>query len=122
MITATGVCKFCGQTAAIEVPERFTQEMIDEEVVKKCDCPEARIYTKQLEKIANGEGSVKDLFKDHEEMEVLRDIMISMVKPVIKGEISGASIGRFGYTGKIKPSKDGVKVTLEHKTSESRES
>ena len=46
MRTATGVCKFCGQTAALEVPEKFTQEMIDEEAVRHCDCPEAQAFTK----------------------------------------------------------------------------
>ena len=62
MKTATGTCKYCGQITTLEVPERFTQEMIDEEAVKKCDCPEAKAFTKQQETIAAAEGMIKDFF------------------------------------------------------------
>ena len=122
MKTATGVCKFCGQQAALEVPEEFTQEMIDEEAVKNCDCPEAEAYTAQQERIANGEGAVKTCFEDSEDMDALRDELLRLVAPVIDGTFGKITIERHGFTGSMKPSKDGVKVSLSHKIVKSAES
>lgn len=122
MKTATGVCKFCGQTAALEVPEKFTQEMIDEEAVKKCDCPEARTFTKQQETIASAEGMIKDFFEEREGMDAIKDLLLSAVEPIARHEIGGISISKGGYTGTMKPGKDGIKVSLKYATVESVES
>ena len=122
MKTATGVCKYCGQTAALEVPESFTQEMIDEEAVKKCDCPEAKAFTKQQETIANAEGMIREFFKDKESLEAIKTLLLGAVEPLAKHEIGSISISKNGYTGAMKPSKDGIKVSLKYTTVDSVES
>ena len=117
-----GVCKFCGQFVALEVPESFTDIDIAEEAVKKCDCPEARAYTKQQEDIATAEGMIKEFFKDREGMDTIKDILLSAVKPLAKSEIGALSVSKDGYTGSMKPTKDGIKVTLKYTTVDSVES
>jgi len=122
MKTATGTCKYCGQIATLQVPEEFTQEIIDEEATKKCDCPEAQAFTKQQEEIANAEGMIKDFFKDREGMQKIKDILLSAVEPLAKSEIGAISISKDGYTGSMKPTKDGIKVSLKYTTVDSVES
>ena len=122
MKTATGACKFCGQIATLEVPEKFTQEMINEEVVKKCDCPEAKAFTKQQETIAAAEGMIKDFFEGREGMEKIKDLLLSAVKPLAENAIGAISISKDGYTGSMKPTKDGIKVSLKYTTVDSVES
>jgi len=115
MKTATGTCKFCGQTAAIEVPESFTQEMVDEEVVKYyCKCSESQAFAKQQEMIANAEGAIKRLFEDKEELSALKNRLLSQVEGIARGEISSAKFSKNSYTAEIKPGKDSIKATLKH--------
>ena len=122
MKTATGVCMFCGQNAVLEVPEEFTQEMIDEEAVKKCDCPEAKAITRLQETIANAEGAIRDFFEGREGMDVIKTLLLNAVEPLAKSEIGSISISRGGYTGTMKPSKEGIKVSLKFTTVDSVES
>lgn len=122
MKTATGVCRYCGQSAALEVPESFTQDIIDEEAVKRCDCPEAKAYTKQQETIASAEGMIKDFFSDREGMQAVKDLLLSAVKPLAENAIGSISISKDGYTGSMKPTKDGVKVSLKYTTVDAVES
>lgn len=120
--TATGTCKYCGQIATLEVPERFTQEEIDEEVVKKCDCPEAQAFTKQQETIAAAEGMIRDFFDGREGMSAVMELLLSAVKPLAENAIGAISISKDGYTGSMKPTKDGIKVSLKYTTVDSVES
>ena len=122
MKTVTGTCKYCGQTVALEVPESFTQDVIDEEAVKRCDCPEAKAYTKQQETIASAEGMIKDFFSDREGMQAVKDLLLSAVKPLAENAIGSISISKDGYTGSMKPTKDGVKVSLKYTTVDAVES
>jgi len=122
MKTATGACKYCGQIATIEVPKRFTQQEIDEEVTKKCDCPEAKAITKQQEMIASAEGMIKDFFKDREGMDAIKLLLLSAVEPIAKREIGAISISKGSYTGTMKPGKDTIKVSLKCTTVDSVES
>lgn len=122
MKTATGTCKYCGQITTLEVPERFTQEEIDEEAVKKCDCPEAKAFTKQQETIAAAEGMIKDFFDGKEGMSAIMELLLSAVEPLAKHEIGQISISRGGYTGTMKPGKEGIKVQLKYTTVDSVES
>lgn len=122
MKTVTGVCKFCGQSVAMEVPKKFTQQEIDEEAVKKCDCAEAQAYTKQQETIATAEGMIKDFFEDREGMQTIKNLLLSAVTPLAEKSIEAISISKAGYTGSMKPTKDGIKVSLKYTTVDSVES
>ena len=122
MKTATGTCKYCGQIATFEVPDKFTQKEIDEEAVKRCDCPEAQAITKQQEMIASAEGMIRDFFRDRDGMEAIKLLLLSAVEPIAKGEIGAISISKGGYTGTMKPGKDTIKVSLKYTTVDSVES
>ncbi len=122
MKTVTGVCKFCGQSVAMEVPAGFTQKEIDEEAIRKCDCPEAQAFTKQQEEIANAEGMIKTFFEKREGMETVKDLLLSAVKPLAENSIGAITISKDGYTGSLKPTKDGIKVSLKYTTVDSMES
>lgn len=122
MKTATGACKFCGQIMTLEVPDKFTQEDIDQEATKKCNCPEAEAITKQQEMIASAEGMIRDFFRDREGMDAIKLLLLSAVEPIAKGEIGAISISKGGYTGTMKPGKDSIKVSLKYTTVDSVES
>lgn len=122
MKTATGTCKYCGQIATLELPEKFTQEEIDEEVTRKCDCPEAQAATKQQEMIASAEGTIKEFFKDREGMDAIKDLLLQAVEPMARKEIGSISISKGGYTGNMKPGKDTIKIQLKYTTVDSVES
>lgn len=117
-----GKCRFCGQYRAIRVPDSFNDIDIEEEVTKKCDCVDAVSYTKKQEHIANGEGAVKELFEEYEELVNIRDALLAQVKPLCENNIDGVSFKKGIYTCKMKRSKDGVKVDIESKTVDSLES
>ena len=117
-----GVCRFCGQFVALEVPQSFTQEDIDEEAIKRCKCPEAEKYTRTQENIANTEGMIKNFFEHRTGLEVLKDMLLGAVKPLAEGQITKITIGRGEYTGTMKPSKEGIKLSLKYSTEDSVES
>ena len=122
MKTATGACKYCGQIMTIEVPDKFKQADIDEEVTRKCNCPEAQAITKQQEMIARAEGMIREFFEGRENMDAIKLLLLSAVEPIATGEIGGISISKGGYTGTMKPGKDTIKVSLKYTTVDSVES
>ena len=115
MKNVQGKCVFCGQYRAIEVPDTFNQDDIDEEVTKKCECPEAKIDTEKKEKIATSEAKVKEIFEGSPGLKIMKEMLLSAIEPMAKYEIDGITIKKGGFTAKLKPGKDGLKVTLEQK-------
>ena len=122
MKTATGVCKYCGQIATLQVPESFAQDVIDEEATRKCSCPEAQAAERQQAMIASAEGMIKEFFRDREGMDTIKDLLLRAVEPIARGEIGAISISRGGYTGIMKSGKDTIKVSLKYTTVDSVES
>lgn len=120
--TTTGECRFCGQIITLEIPKSFTQEEINEEATKLCKCPEAERYTRVQENIANTEGMIRNFFEHKKGLEILKDMLMSAVKPLAEGQITKITISRGEYTGTMKPSKEGVKLLLKYSTEESIES
>lgn len=122
MKQATGVCKYCGQVMTIEVPDSYSQEDVDIEVRKRCDCPEAKVITRREENIASSEGAIRDFFKDKPELETIGKLMLDTVAPMAEGKIDKLSVSYNGYSGSMKPGKDNsIKVSLKYVTEESIE-
>lgn len=117
-----GQCKYCKQFMAIEVPDSWEQEEIDEAVTDRCDCPEAKAKQRIYDNIANTEAAIKAFFEHKNELKGLRDLLLSMVKPMAEGSISKVSIGKDEYVGSMRPTKDGIKITLKYSTEDSIES
>ena len=122
LVGKQGMCKFCKQYIALEVPESFTEEDINEEATLKCDCPEATAYQETKENIANTEGMIKDFFENKKGLENLRDMLLAAVEPLANHQITKITIGKGEYTGTMKPSKDGIKLSLKYSTEDSVES
>ena len=122
MKTATGVCKYCGQIMTLEVPESFTQDDIDQEVEKKCSCPEAKAFWKIEGNIACTESTIREFFKDKEGMDAIQNLLLNATRPLAEGKIGKITITKGGYTGSMKPTKDGIKISLKYTTEDSVES
>lgn len=122
MKTATGACKYCGQIMTLEVPDSFTQEDIDQEVEKKCSCPEAKTFWKIEENIACTESTIRDFFEDKDGMDAIRNLLLGATRPLAEGKIGKITITKGGYTGSMKPTKDGIKISLKYTTEDSVES
>lgn len=116
-----GKCRFCGQYQMLSVPDSFNDVDIEDEATKKCDCAEAQADTKIKENIANTEGAIKDFFKDKENLSVLKELLLAAVKPLAEYKINKISISKAGYTGSMKPTKDGIKISLKYSTEDSVE-
>ena len=106
----------------LQVPEEFSQDVIDEEATKKCSCPEAKAETMLNESIANTEGAIREFFKDKEGLDALKDLLMSAVVPLAKGSISKMAVAKGGYVGSMKPGKKGIVISLKYTTEESVES
>ena len=65
MKDAIGTCMYCKQTMTIKVPDSYKQVDIDNEVSKKCSCPEATEIAKRESAINLAEQEIKTFFKEH---------------------------------------------------------
>lgn len=96
LITKVGGCKFCGQTATVEVPEEWSDGFVDEYTTETCDCSEASAYTWKKERKEKAEKSIDDQFgqqsKDAVEEEVLQ-FMRDAVENIVEERIGSVSIG-----------------------------
>lgn len=122
MKNVQGQCRYCKQFMAIEVPDIWEQDEIDEAVTDQCDCPEAKAKQRIADNIANTEAAIKNFFKYKNDLNGLRDLLLMMVKPLAEGSISRVSIGKDDYIGSMRPTKDGIKITLKYSTEDSIES
>ncbi len=121
MKSVQGKCNYCGQYQAIEVPDSYTEAEIDEEVTKRCNCPDAEAKTKIEENIACTEGAIKDFFKDKQDLDILKQLLLASVRPLAEHKISKISIAKGGYTGSMKPTKEGIKIYLKYTMEDSVE-
>lgn len=122
MTSKQGQCKFCKQFMAIEVPDSWEQDEIDEAVSDQCDCPQAKAKQKINDNIANTEAAIKNFFEHKHDLKELKDLLLTMVRPMAEGSISRVAIGKGEYVGSMKPAKDGIKITLKYSTEDSIES
>ena len=58
----TGVCRFCGQTIAIETEESLTSPQLAEEATMRCTCEQAVEYQKEKQRKENALKNVSVLF------------------------------------------------------------
>lgn len=60
--TANGGCVFCGQMRAMEVPEDWEQDLINELATEKCKCLEATIWANKKYKKECAHERIDELF------------------------------------------------------------
>lgn len=92
MTIQTGGCRFCGQTAALEVPVDWTEEEIDEYATEKCDCSEAWLYAHEKEKKEKAAEIIDSLFEEEiknewielEQIQFLNTCALWVIKRFVK--------------------------------------
>lgn len=121
MKETVGACIFCGQTSILKVPESYNQEDVNNEVTKRCDCIDAKVYTKREERIAGAERAIKDLFKDLPTLEDIKEYLISAARPVAENKFSKITISKGKYTASMKPGKEALKISLKYTDEQTQE-
>ena len=61
----TGVCRFCGQTIAIETEESLTSPQLAEEATMRCTCEQAVEYQKEKQRKEKAMMNVSALFGEN---------------------------------------------------------
>lgn len=49
MTSKTGICRFCGQSRLMEVPDGMPVEEVNEEAALSCSCIEGKAYREGLQ-------------------------------------------------------------------------
>ena len=112
MKDAIGTCKFCKQTMTIKVPDNYSQELIDEEVSKKCTCPEAQETAKRESAINLAEQEIKTFFKERNDLSEVKDMLLKSVRPIAERKLQSITIKKDEYKISIKNGKNGVKANI----------
>ncbi len=66
-VTKNGACVFCGQMRSIEVDEQITDNAVDMEVTKWCNCHNASEQRHKVEKMNVAQTNVDKLFESNSE-------------------------------------------------------
>lgn len=116
VVTKTGTCRFCGQTAAREALEEWQQEEIDELVTETCECLEARLYANEKGQKERANERIDLLFGKQSAVAVKDaavDLLHRAVDLICEGSISAVTIDiGNGVKAKINiTSKGFIKVT-----------
>lgn len=127
MTQKTGICRFCGQTKLVEVPDDFTQEEVDEEIALTCRCPESKAYQEKKQKEeqiemakTSAKGTTFELF--HEEFPEIEEILNSVMDALVAKKFKKLTITTGGKTkASITFAKDTIKVEREDKSTYTRE-
>lgn len=118
MKDAIGTCKFCKQTMAIKVPDHYSQEFIDEEVTKKCTCPEAQETAKRESAINLAEQEIRQFFEKRGDLEEIKLMLLKTVRPIAEHKLDSLTIKKSEYKISIKNGKKGVKANITQTLSE----
>lgn len=118
MKDAIGTCKFCKQTMTIKVPDHYSQEFIDEEVTKKCTCPEAQETAKRESAINLAEQEIKQFFENRGDLEEIKQMLLKTVRPIAEHKLDSLTIKKSEYKISIKNGKKGVKANITQTLSE----
>lgn len=114
-----GVCEYCGQSVAIEVPE-WREEDYDDDALnfmatQNCSCKEGDSARKQRIEIESAKSTIQ-LYTENVHEECVRDIMLEAVEKIARSEIKSLTIKLWsGATYKM-TEKDGHVLTERSET------
>lgn len=120
MVLTTGYCKYCGNPTNVEAPEEAEQAIVDRLATEACGCPMAETVRKRKKQ---AERAQKIIFS------ICDDAFPDAVKPLTDavqgiqtGKIEDISIAMAeGVRIRMKRTKTGMAVTVEHKQKEERQ-
>ena len=112
MRDAIGTCMYCKQTMTIKVPDSYKQVDIDNEVSKKCTCPEATEIAKRESAINLAEQEIKEFFEHRGDLEEIKQMLLKTVRPIAERKLDSLTIKKSEYKISIKNGKKGVKANI----------
>lgn len=112
MKDAIGTCMYCKQTMTIKVPDSYKQVDIDNEVSKKCTCPEATEIAKRESAINLAEKEIKEFFEHRGDLEEIKQMLLKTVRPIAEHKLDSLTIKKSEYKISIKNGKKGVKANI----------
>lgn len=115
---AIGTCMYCKQTMTIKVPDSYKQVDIDNEVSKKCTCPEAQEIAKRESAINLAEQEIKQFFENRGDLEEIKLMLLKTVRPIAERKLDSLTIKKSEYKISIKNGKKGVKANITQTLSE----
>ena len=118
---ALGFCRCCGQSVTIKNSGLETQEQVDEEATRNCNCPGAETLREREERIATALKKLSSLTNgNHRE---IKEILDESVKLAAVGKIKNISVKAGDKTTyKINVAATGkIKITKEVKETETEE-
>lgn len=125
LTTTTGACKFCGQSAVVEVPEEWQGSDTDEYITEKCECSEACRYTTKKRTIEKSEETIEYQFGDKaakgEVNPDTRGLLMDCVKMMMEDQISKVTVDINAQTkATINYTEKGIKIKRSDKEEEER--
>lgn len=123
MQTLTGVCKYCGQTKVINVPDELDMSIddIDQQATKECNCPEATHERRKKETYDRAEAVIDSMFPSDDSMNI-RYLLKKSAEMIVDGTIAGTKIDDGSRTISIKMTGKGtIKVEKKITRKETRE-
>lgn len=112
MKQASGTCRYCGQVMTIKVPDSYTPHDVDEEVTKRCSCPEAKVIAERESAINLAESEIKEFFKNRGDLGDIKDMLLKTVRPIAEHKLNSVTIKKAEYKIAIKNGKKGVKANI----------
>ena len=118
---ALGFCRCCGQSVTIKNSGLETQEQVDEEATRNCNCPGAETLREREERIATALKKLKALTNgNHKE---IKEILDEAIKLAAVGKVKSITVKSGDKTTyKINVTATGkIKITKEVKETETEE-
>jgi hypothetical protein len=85
---------------------------IDNEVSKKCTCPEATEIAKRESAINLAEQEIKEFFEHRGDLEEIKQMLLKTVRPIAERKLDSLTIKKSEYKISIKNGKKGVKANI----------
>ncbi len=109
-----GFCKFCGQGVSIDPEDEYWESIVDVNDIAsmRCRCFEGEEFRRAEHRKEDARSKILENVPE----ETLKDIMLSLVDPLIEGNARSFSIDRDGCKVKMKLNKDGrvqIRIKLE---------
>ena len=119
MKDAIGTCMYCKQTMTIKVPDNYKQVEVDNEVTKRCTCPEAKEIAARESAINLAESEIKQFFEKRGDLSEVKDMLLKTVRPIAEHKLDSLTIKKSEYKICIKNGKKGVKANITQTISQS---
>lgn len=111
--TYIATCPYCGQTTAVELPEKVPEPDADalfEAAIENCKCWDAENARKTKKRLEDAKYTIMLMYPADEDEE-LRDLIYNAVKLIVTGKIVSVQVNAgYGRAIKIRDKRDKVQI------------